>query len=99
MQPGGAIQPEYFEIVDAGRYLGMVKEIPGDPNPKKTQYNQLQKLYRWVAQGRVPVIRMGSRLYFSKIDLDSVMRSGAQQPCRTSQLPEHVLRSLNQSHD
>jgi excisionase family DNA binding protein len=96
MQPGPSIQAEYFDVVDAGIYLGLVKPVPGDPDPKRTQYNQLQKLYRLVASGRIPATRMGSRLYFDKAALDAAMRSGAHQSCPTSQaLPAHVLRSLN----
>jgi excisionase family DNA binding protein len=98
MQPGRAVQPEYFEIVDAGVYLGIVKPVPNDPDPKKTQYNQLQKVYRLVASGRIPVIRMGSRLYFSKTDLDVVMRAGVHQSCPTTSQPlsPQILRSLQQ---
>jgi hypothetical protein len=95
MQPGTHIEPEFLEIVDAGRFLGIVKAVPNDPDPKKTQYNQLQKLYRLVASGRIPCLRMGSRLYFEKAALTVAMRSGAHQPCPTSPpLSPRILRSL-----
>jgi hypothetical protein len=89
-------QAEYCDIVEIGVYLGVVKALPGDPDPVRTQRNQLQKVYRLVALGRIPVIHMGARLYFDKAAVDAAMRSGAHQSCHQSKtLPVLVIRSLS----
>jgi excisionase family DNA binding protein len=95
-----ATTPEYFDIVEAGVYLGVVKAIPGDPDPARTQRNQLQVIYRWVRQGRIPYIKMGSRLYFQRAALDHAMRQGVHQSWHTTQaLPESSIQSLKPSDE
>jgi hypothetical protein len=98
MRPGINAQPEYFDIVELGVYLGIVKQLPDDPDPARTQMNQLQKVYRLVNRPGFPVIRMGSRLYFEKAAVATYMRSGVHQSCRTHQstLSPAILRSLSQ---
>jgi len=97
MRPGTSVQAEYFDIVEVGVYLGIVKTLPDDPDPKRTLQNQLQKVYRLVAARRIPVIRMGTRLYFDRLAVDAVMRSGAHQSCPANQstLSPSILRSLS----
>lgn len=96
MRPGLNAEAEFMEIPELGVFLGIVHPLPEDPDPKRTQLNQMQKVYRLVASGRIPSIKMGSRLFFEKAAVVAAMRSGAHQSCVTSQaVPAHVLRSLN----
>ena len=78
MQPGN-MEPEYFDACMAGEYLGIVKRVRDDPNPARTLKNQLQRVY-WLARTKqIPSRKIGSRIYFTKRQLDDAMRSGAHQ--------------------
>jgi len=80
MQPGTQ-QAEYFDITQAGEYIGIVKPIRGDTDPIKTLKRQQQRLYLMVYRKQIPYIKKGSRIFFEKAALDAWMRSGAHQPC------------------
>jgi excisionase family DNA binding protein len=82
MQPG-LQQAEYFDVLQAGQYLGIVKPIKGDQDPTKTQKRQLMRIYLMVHRRTIPFNKIGSRVFFTKTALDEWMRSGAHQPCRT----------------
>jgi excisionase family DNA binding protein len=91
MQPG-LQQAEYFDITQAGEYIGIVKSIKGDTDPVATLRRQQQRIYLMVHRGTIPYIKIGSRLYFEKAALDAWMRSGAHQPCLPVHRPRLVRR-------
>ena len=74
--PGSTIDQEYMDIADAGRYIGIVKAIAGDPDPARTLRRQLQRLYHMVHRKTIPFYKKGKQLYFSKTALDDWMQSG-----------------------
>jgi hypothetical protein len=71
------VQAAYFDILAAGEYLGIVKEVRGDTDPVRTQKNQLQRMYWLVRSKQIPYIKRGTRIFFEKAELDTWMRSGA----------------------
>ena len=64
---------QYFEIAEAGKYLGIVKSIRDDPDPEKTLKRQLQRIYHMARRGRIPHTKVGKRLFFSRRALDEWM--------------------------
>jgi excisionase family DNA binding protein len=91
MQPG-LQQAEYFDITQAGEYIGIVKSIKGDTDPARTLKKQVQRIYLMVHRGTIPYNKIGSRIFFSKQALDEWMRSGAHQPCPPVHRPKLVRR-------
>jgi excisionase family DNA binding protein len=78
------IEPAFFDIITAGQFLGIVRAIQGDPDPARTQRNQVQRMYWLVHRKKIPFVKKGSRVYFEKAALETWMRSGAHLPWQTS---------------
>ena len=72
-----------MEIEQAGQYLGIVRAIPGDPDPKATLRRQLQRIYTMIYRKQIPYLKLGKRIFFSKTAIDAWMQSCAR-PSRSA---------------
>jgi len=80
MRPG-TVEPEYFDTVSAGEYLGIVKQIRGDTDPVRTLKNQCQRVYWLRYKGIIQGRKIGGRIVYTKAELDQAMRTGAHHAC------------------
>ena len=77
MRPG-LRESEYFDILEAGEYIGIVRPIANDPDPVRTLKRQLDRMYHMVARRTIPHTKIGKRVFFVRTELDKWMRSGAR---------------------
>jgi excisionase family DNA binding protein len=70
----GSVAPEYFNLVQAGEYVGIIHPIRNDPDPHRTFDQQRQRIYQMVRRKTIPCHRVGKRLYFVRQELDAWIR-------------------------
>jgi excisionase family DNA binding protein len=76
MRTGSSIttEPFYMDVEAVGIYLGIVKDIRGDPNPVATRRRQLMRIYMMVHRRQIPHHKVGRRLLFDKREIDAWIR-------------------------
>ena len=72
------------------RYLNIKETSKYTSIPVKT-------LYEWAGAGKIPSIKIGSRVLFDLHDIDKVMERGKRTPYQSKQSANKIIESMSEN--